>query len=677
MKFPLIVLLTLIYLNGFAQKRIQQYMNVYDLTHAAINKNVEYSLAGNVNGGGLFIAKDKGSYSIDSGIIFPSSNTNIVLVRKMNDARTVYMKWYGIQDSTQNFMPAFNKATKYLHSVGGGTIIFDAGTYFADPYFSIDANNIIVKGAGMNKTFIKVSDKAGAGLMVNSNYRDACWLLNADDMFTYKDDALLKGERYIDLKIKKTASKLLPATIIFINGGANYFDQNYGEFNIVDHCNTSGRVFFKYSLSRDYTQQVSSWAATLTADFKPPAESSNATINFSGTTPRAGTAISIGNDLYKVISVTSNSAVVSNVKNKGNSSAVIPSGTHIYKYRAIVLTPSVVYNVSVSDITITGKRKSITVSNTFKTSFKNVRFNWLPQPLSTGGIWLDGDDGRDFTMSNCEINCPYYFSSQFARSFADIYIDHTKFNQAALQFTEYNINANVTNCSFDFAYTGSPAVQQPAILLGNTCSSINFNNNVINAANLNVIFYSGEIQGTKAIINSTGNISNNIIMCKNIGTVFSGSYSGTIKIVSNTISGSANYLFNVHARVPLIYQPTQKSGQSGYSCVIMNNNFSGYTDGFGSANGNVQYISNIIKRMGAANASNEYNVWGNVLYTHFMRDTSVTNFVCRDNTFINWMLRPNSFSHYWQLNDKTNISNNHFYGSPKDTVVSLHAELKK
>lgn len=677
MKFPLIVLIVLISLNLPAQKRNQQCTNVYDLTHASINKNIEYSLAGNVYGGGLFTATNKGNYNIDSGIIFPSSNPDIVLVRKMNDEHTVYMKWYGIKDSMQNFMPAFNKATKYLNAVGGGSIIFDAGIYFADPYFTVDANNITVRGAGMNKTFIKVSDKAGAGLMVNSNYRDAGWLLNADDMLTYKDDALLKGERYIDLKIKNAISKLLPGTIIFINGGANYFDQNYGEFNIVDHCNASGRVFLKYSLSRDYTQQVSSWAATLTADFKPPAEGSNATIYFSGTTPRAGTAISIGNDLYKVVSVTSNSAVISNVKNKGNSASIIPSGTHIFKYRAMVLTPSVIYNISVSDITITGKRKSLTVSNTFKTSFKNVRFNWLPQPLSTGGIWLDGDDGRDFKMSNCEINCPYYFSSQFARSFADIYIDHTKFNQAALQFTEYNINANVTNCEFNLAYNGSPGeVKQPAILLGNTCSSINFNNNVINAANLNVIFYSGEIQGTKAIINSTGNISNNIIRCKNIGTVFSGSYSGTIKIVSNTISGSANYLFNVHARVPLIYQSTQKSGQSNYPCLIMNNNFSGYTDGFGSANDNVQYISNTIKRTGAANASNEYNAWGNILYTHFKRDTSVTNFVCRDNTFINWILRPNSFSHYWQLNDKTNISNNHFYASPKDTVVSLHADLK-
>jgi hypothetical protein len=328
-----------------------------------------------------------------------------------------------------------------------------------------------------------------------------------------------------------------------------------------------------------------------------------------------------------------------------------------------------VYNISVSDMTVTGKRKSITVSNTFKTSFKNVRFNWLPQPLSPGGIWLDGDDGRDFTMSNCEINCPFYFSSQFARSFADIYIDHTTFNQAALQFTEFNINANVSDCIFNLSYNGSPSeVQQPAILLGNTCSAINFNNNIVHASNINNVFYSGEIQGYKALISSNININNNTITCKNIATLFAGAYAGTVNILNNKISGSVNFLFGIRAYNNALVTNSY--------CRIMNNNFTGYIDGFGGAATNVQYINNTIKRIGAANASNEYNVWGNVLYTHFVKDTNVVNFMCKDNTFINWNLLRNSFSHYWPLNSRVNISNNHFYNSPKDTIVSLPSVLR-
>ena len=527
----------------------------------------------------------------------------------------------------------------------------------AEPYFTIDANNIIVKGAGQNKTFIKVSEKSGAGLMVNSHYRDAGWLLNANDLITYKDNSVTSGSRFIDLKIAGDTKSLSPGTIIFINGGANYFDQNYGEFNIVDHCN-GNRVYLKYALSRSYEEDISSWATTLTATFKPPAEDANATIQFTGTQPRGGTVISIGNDLYKVISSTATTAIVTNVKNKGNSKNEIAAGTHIYKYRAIVLTQSVVYNVSVQDMTITGKRKALTVSNTFKTSFKNVTFNWLPQPASPGGIWLDGDDGRDFKMDNCEINCIYLFRAQFARSFADIYISNTHFKQAGIQFSEYNINANIEHCLFDLTANNTPGEETtPIILLGNTCNAINFSNNTIHANNIRQVFSSAEIQGTKAKVFATININNNTFDCNNVGTLLNGGYYGNVNVQNNTISGNVNFLFAMHA--------------TNGSCIIKNNSFTGYVDGFAAAMPNAQYINNTVKRLGQSTKPVEYNRWGNVLYTHISPDTTVQQFVFKGNNFTNWNLLPNSFSHYWPLKQGVEISNNHFYNSPKDTTVTL------
>lgn len=673
MKIRLLLILILVYLNCFAQKPLQQFNTLNDVLHTSIKAGSFYSFTNNLFDGGLFVAKNKSNYIIDSGIVFPTANPDIVLVRKMNDEHVVKINWYGIKDSTRNFMPAFKKATNYLKAINGGTILFDAGTYYADPYFTIDANNIIVKGAGMNKTFIKASDKAGAGLMVNSNYRDAGWKLNTDDMITYKDDGLRQGQNYVDLRIRNDKNQFTPGTIIFINGGANYFDQNYGEFNIVDHCTANGRLFLKYSLSRSYAENISSWAATLTADFKPPAEGQTSTINFSGTKPNGGLAISIGNDLYKVVSSTANSAVVINTKSKGNSSAIIKAGTHIFKYRAIIFPSSVVYNVSVSDLTVTGKRKSVVVSNTFKTSFNNVRFNWLPMSATSGGIWLDGDDGRDFKMSNCEVNCPYLFSCQFARSFADIYIDHSIFNEAGLQFTEFNINANVTNCTFNLTSHNLPGeINSSVILLGNTCNAINFSNNIIHANNIaGFLFYSGEIQGSKAIIHSTTNINNNTIICSRVGMLFAGAYAGNVYVMNNSISGSVNYLFNIHA---------YKVSNSPYEtpeCIFKNNNFSGYVDGFGAAATNVQYIGNTIKRLSAANAPVEYNAWGNVLYTHFPADTNVINFVLKDNRFENWNLQPRSFSHYWPINERVVIENNHFINGNKDSVVTIKPVVKK
>jgi hypothetical protein len=660
MKLLLTISGCLISLLVFSQKNVQRVTSFAALTHASIKKGNSYLLKGDEYGGGLFEAKEKANYVIDSGIVFPTRDSNIVFVRKMDDARTVKIEWFNVRDSIHNFMPAFKKAAAYLTSRGGGTIIFPAGVFYADPYFAIDANNISVKGAGKNKTFIKVSANAGAGLMVNSNYRDAGWLLNPQDMITYKENSVQSGSNYIDLKIASDISKLKPGTIIFINAGANYFDQHYGEFNMVDHCTASGRLYLKYNLSRSYTQAVSSWTAALTQDFTPPAEGGTAAMYFNGTQPGGGIAISIGNDLYKVISSTPTSAVVMNVPDKGNASAIMPAGTHIFRYRAIALTPAVVYNTSVQNMTITGRRKALIVSNTFKTYFKNCVFNWQPQPLSPGGVWIDGDDGRDFTMTDCEINCAYLFSSQFARSFADIYIYNTTFNQAGLQFTEFNINANVSNCTFHLSYNNAPgeSENQPVIILGNTCNAINFNNNTIYASNIRNVFNSGEIQGSKAVISSIVNINNNTIYCNNVGILFSGSYSGPVYVQNNKVGGSVNYLFNVRSRTVM--------------AVIKNNVFNGYIDGFGSAAGNIQYVHNTITRKGPAHAPVEYNAWGNVLYTHFTKDTTIQNFICKDNIFYNWNLLHNSFSHYWPLSKQVEISNNKFYASPKDTIVAIH-----
>jgi hypothetical protein len=659
-KFALPIMLLYFPLHLFAQSpaNARQFNDINSFTHATLKKGQECLLAAAIYGGGLFEVKEKGNYKIDSGIVFPTADTNLLLVRKMKNIHVVEMAWYNVKDSIHNFMPAFKKATAYLNTINGGTILFDAGTFLAEPFFTIDANNITVEGADENKTFIKVSDKATQGLMINSNYRDAGWLLNADDLITYQDNSVKAGNSFIDLKVADDSKKLVPGTIVFINGGANYFDQNYGEFNTVDHCTTSGRVYLKYKLSRSYEQSISSWAATLTNAFKPPAEDASASIQFSGTQPRAGTTISIGNDLYKVVSSTASTAVVINVKHKGNSTNIISAGTPVFRFRAITLAPSVVHDVNVKNITITGRRNALTVSNTFKTNFENVRLNWLPQPMSPGGLWLDGDDGRDFTMKDCDVNCTYLYTAQFARSFADIYISNTHFKQAGIQFSEYNINANVDHCIFDLTYNNLPGENNISlILLGNTCSSINFSNNIVHANNIRLLFNSNEIQDSKAVISSNINISSNTIICNNVGTVFTGTYAGNVIVQNNNISGDANFLFALHA----------VKGD----CIVKSNVFTGKVDGFAAAMPNAEYSGNIVKRTGASSKPVEYNAWGNVLYTHIKPDTTVDKFIFKDNKFYNWNLQHNSFSHYWPLNKNVAISNNHFYNNSADSVVTL------
>jgi hypothetical protein len=261
-------------------------------------------------------------------------------------------------------------------------------------------------------------------------------------------------------------------------------------------------------------------------------------------------------------------------------------------------------------------------------------------------------------MDRCEVHCPYLFSAQFARSFADIYISNSHFIQSGIQFSEYNINANVTHCVFDLTYNNLPGeVNSRMIVLGNTCNAISFNNNTIHAKNISNLFNSSEIQGTKAIITSNININNNTIICDNIGTLITGAYSGNVRVQNNKISGSASFLFGIRS--------------INADCLISNNSFTGYIDGFGSAAANARYLNNTVNRKGASLHPHEYNSWGNVLYTHFTADTTVQKFVFSDNSFTNWNLLRNSFSHHWPLNKNIQIANNHFYNSPKDTVVTI------
>jgi hypothetical protein len=139
---------------------------------------------------------------------------------------------------------------------------------------------------------------------------------------------------------------------------------------------------------------------------------------------------------------------------------------------------------------------------------------------------------------------PFYSRPQFARSFADIYISNTHFIQSGIQFSEYNINANVTHCVFDLTYNSLPGeINNSVILLGNTCNAINFNNNIVHANNISNLFNSGEIQGTKAIVTSIININNNTFICNNVGRLLSGSYSGNVRIQNNIINGSVRFPF--------------------------------------------------------------------------------------------------------------------------------------
>ena len=128
-KLTFFFFLILIVQTSLAQKNIQAFNSMYSLTHAVLQEGQICLVNDKLNGGGIFQVREKGNFIIDSGIVFPTINSSLVLVRSMDKPGIVYMQWFGVKDSTHNFMPAFNKATAYLKTKGGGAIIFDAGTF--------------------------------------------------------------------------------------------------------------------------------------------------------------------------------------------------------------------------------------------------------------------------------------------------------------------------------------------------------------------------------------------------------------------------------------------------------------------------------------------------------------------------------------------------------------------
>lgn len=613
-------------------------------------------------GGGVFTAQlIINGFSIDGWSVFGTAASGIVWVRQIEEPNVVKLSWFNVVNGyTSDIIPAVTSAVTYLTSIGGGTIEIGGGSFNVGNSLYFNADNITFKGAGQGVTILNTQ----SGLSPNSGYRYVGWQLSSSSLITYDDSALAMGRGYLDLRVSGDAVNLTPGTKVFINGGSSHYDQNYGEFNIVDKV-IGSRVYFKYNLSRDYSQGLSSWQGTLTQDFTPPAEGTTATIHYSGDQVSAvNNALSIGNDLYNIISSTSNTALVQNVPNKGNGTSVLPTGTHLFKYRAIVLTPTTVYNTKVQDLTINSNIRLLTLSNSIKTHVDRVTFVSTPILPFAGGVWMDGDDGRDFLMDNCESYCNYLLKCQFARSFADIVLCRSKFFNAALEFSEFNSNVDVYANKIHIHFEGQTnEVQLTAITTGQTCNNIRIRENDIYASNINNVFATAEIQ----VFNATGArdtyITNNVIACDNIGTVFANGSFSNIQILNNTLTGKANILYGMNAGTFLADDGRKDSaGRFGFGsrCVVKNNYFSGYVDGFATLTANGEFISNYTNRFGPANAQNEVDSWGNLFYHHFTPPTQAEHFVFKDNVFKNWNLNGGSTYISFPEDDRVEICNNRF-----------------
>jgi len=634
-------------------------------------------------GGGLW------NYSTVTGAI---DNTGTILVNTATGGRykrifdgALNIRWFGAKgDGLNNDVPAWDRAKAALPPEGG-TIYFPKGKYMSDATgWRVYRSNLHIKGDGMDATYLITPEPSNAFGLQLAPYRDAGWSLNPATLYTYMDTAAV-GQGYIRLKPGQDKTLLKRHTVLFFNAGANYYDQFYGEFQVIDTL-IGDKLFFRYNFARDYTAARSSWNGMLLAPFTPPAVNSTAVAEIqSPPAMNNNVAISLGNDLYQVTAVSGNNVTLRNL-GKGNGTEIIPAGTKVYKARAIYLTPSTAYNTTVEDLTIDGHRNGLVVSNSVKSYFNRIRLV-SHKGLTSEGLWLDGDGGRDMFLNNSEVYSDGVRNSQMARSFGDIKFKTTKFWQSTLDFSEFNYNFDVEDCDIHLHKINNITLNS-AINVGTSTTNGRIFKNRISASDASNVIAASDIQGFKASSRAAMVISNNIIYADRCTNGISVYTSGTVAIEDNTIIGNIVNIFGFSGAWPYGATNQLTEGQRfvfGSAISIRRNTFVGYAETFMVRTDpiNIDVQDNYVNRFGPAwypdaNAPNLGNIIrGSVSSIKPTLTVPAEVMIFKNNLFKGWNYTQFSFNLQRPLDDRVDISNNRFidqtgtYRADKDFVINL------
>jgi len=594
------------------------------------------------------------------------------------------IRWFGAKgDGITNDIPAWDLAKTALPPEGG-TIYFPKGRYMSDANgWRVYRSNLSMKGDGINATYLVTPEPSNAFGLLLAPYRDAGWSLNPATLYTYTDTAAV-GQGYIRLKAGQDKSAFKKNTVLFLNAGANYYDQFYGEFQVVDTL-IGDKLFFKYNFSRDYTAAKSSWNGVLTAAFTPPAVNATAVAQISiPPVMSANVAISLGNDLYQVTAVSGNNVTLRNL-GKGNGTDVLPAGTKVYKARAIYLTPSTTYNTTVEDMTIDGHRNGLVVSNSVKSYFNRIRLV-SHNGLTSAGLWLDGDGGRDMILNNSEVYSDGVRTSQMARSFGDIKFKTTKFFQSTIDFSEFNYNFDVEDCDIHLHKINNVTLNS-AINVGISTSNGRIVKNRIFISDASTVINASDILGFKASSRAAIVISHNIIYADRCTLGISIYGPGTVSIEDNTIIGNIVSIFGYSDGLP--YGVTNQVDVNsrfvfGNALTVKRNTFVGYTETFMARTDpmNIDVQDNYVNRFGPAwypdgNAPALGNiVRGSVSSVTPTLKIPAERIIVKNNIFKGWNYTQFSFNLQRPLSDRIDVSNNRFidqagsYRADKDFVVN-------
>lgn len=433
---------------------------------------------------------------------------------------------------------AFELAKKALPPEGG-TIYFPRGTYVATARaWTIRRDHIRLIGDGADQTILATGINVMDGLVL-AGYRHVGWSRG----YPFASDDGAQGTDVLRLREGgEAAARFRTGQLVFIRNGANKYDQDYGEVNEVAQVTGDGRIRLVYPLSRDYTLAGLNWAGKTVVDGLMPPVGGGVRVAFARGTghalPARGDIVSVAENIFRVESVAEPSIVRLVNVGRGNaaSGSSIPAGSPVAKERGLVALEETTRGFRCEKLTLRGRRKALTVSNSYASSFTDCIIERVPdQARISGGIVIDGDDGRFVNFTRCEIRANPPCGIQFARSFGGAVFEDCRFINTNAAFTEFNFDCAVTRCTFDVA--GGPGLQS-VIIAGKSCNDLRIIGNTIRARDLAVIFdaktdiQSFKVRGTGVFI-----LRDNLIEANGVRRIYDLVESVASVVAGNTIRG--------------------------------------------------------------------------------------------------------------------------------------------
>lgn len=388
-------------------------------------------------------------------------------------------------------------AAKSALPASGGTIHFPVGHYIAARQsWQILRDHVRLTGDGADRTILSTTPEIADGLNV-APYRHVGWLEGAKREYPFSADSGVRGQDTVQLLASQWGDDFKRGDLIFIRSGANRYDQDYGEFNEVTNVDPSGQLHLKYPLARDYTLERFNWAAETTETLKMPRAGGTAGVKLSNETgsyvPAVGNTISIGTNLFRVAKVfkkdgPGTARVVLEYFGRGETSpkSEFPPGTRVGKARSVVRLTQSTRDFRCENLQIVGRRKALSVSNTYECVFADCIFvRDARNSRFKGGLTIDGDGGRFARFERCKIIGEPSAPMQFARSFGNVVFTGCTFVNANVAFTEFNFDCEVTRCRFDV--TGGHGLNS-VVIAGKSCGNLRFIDNQIRATKVAAIF---------------------------------------------------------------------------------------------------------------------------------------------------------------------------------------------